>query len=373
MSNTTADDDLIHWLRLVRTHSVGPKTISTLLAAFGSAAKLFAATGSQLRDAGVSHKQIEALQSRAALDQTGIDLEWLAQADDRTILTLDSPAYPPLLKQIPSPPPVLYVRGDTDVLHTPALAVVGSRKPTSQGKRIAARLAAALAQYGITVCSGLAYGIDAAAHEATLDANGLTIAVTGTGLDRVYPASHHKLAHEIAGAGALVSEFPIGTNPRPAYFPRRNRIISGLSYGTLVIEAALKSGSLTTAAHATEQSREVFAVPGSIDNPMSRGCHALIRNGATLVESIDDIIEQIAPILPARLEIPESDAPEQSASPLPDELQKLLAIFEFEPLTLDQIADQTNVDIATITQHIIELELHGRIESNAAGAYIRVS
>jgi len=370
VSATDSNDNLVHWLRLVRTHGIGPKAIAALLAAFESVDKLFAANGSQLRATGISDKQITALQQESALNEVEIDLQWQAQADDRTIISIDSPNYPALLKQIPSPPPVLFVRGDVDILHTPQLAIVGSRKPTSYGKRIAGRLATELAQSGLTVCSGLAYGIDAAAHQAALTADGLTVAVTGTGLDRVYPASHHALAHDIAASGALVSEFPIGTNPRPAFFPRRNRIISGLSYGTLVIEAAIKSGSLTTSAHATEQSREVFAVPGNIDNPLARGCHALIRNGATLVETVEDILEQLAPILPRKLSLPEETVDEDD-SPLPDELASLLSVFEFEPLTLDQLVEQTGIDIATITEQITELELGGRIESSATGAYIR--
>lgn len=374
VSTPDSNDNLVHWLRLIRTNGIGPKTIPKLLAVFQTIDKLFEANGSQLRAAGASDKQINALQQPDALEDTRLDLDWLEQADDRAIVTLDSPRYPPLLKQIPSPPPVLFVRGDTDVLHTPQLAIVGSRKPTTQGTRIAARFARDLASYGITVCSGLAYGIDAAAHKATLEAGGLTVAVTGTGLDRVYPASHHALAHEIAKCGALVSEFPIGTNPRPAFFPRRNRIISGLSHGTLVVEAAIKSGSLTTSAHATEQSREVFAVPGNIDNPLSRGSHQLIRHGATLVESIDDIIQQIAPLLPAKLSFPEADIAAADDEPaLPDELSRLLSVFEFEALTLDQLVEQIDIDIATLTQQITELELLGRIESDAAGAYIRIN
>jgi DNA processing protein len=371
VSSIESNDNLVHWLRLVRTHGIGPKAIATLLAAFETVDKLFQANGSQLRSTGLSDKQIAALQQESTLQEVEIDLDWQSQADDRTIISLDSPRYPALLKQIASPPPVLFVRGDVDVLHAPQLAIVGSRKPTSYGKRVAGRLAADLAQAGITVCSGLAYGIDAAAHQATLAADGLTVAVTGTGLDRVYPANHHTLAHEIASRGALVSEFPIGTNPRPAFFPRRNRIISGLSFGTLVVEAAIKSGSLTTTAHATEQSREVFAVPGHIDNPLAQGCHSLIRNGATLVETVDDILEQLAPILPRKLTLPTPETATEDEPPLSDELSKLLSVFEFEPLTLDQLVEQTGIDIATITEQITELELGGRIESSATGAYIR--
>lgn len=203
----------------------------------------------------------------------------------------------------------------------------------------------------------------------------MTIAVTGTGLDRVYPARHHALAHEIAGCGALVSEFPIGMNPRPAFFPRRNRIISGLSFGTLVIEAALKSGSLTTAAHATEQSREVFAIPGSIDNLQARGCHALIRRGATLVEDARDVLEQLGPMLPAALELPVS-APEASADDEPADLsadaRRLLRQIDYEPTTLDDLVDKTGLSVARVAQLAMELEMSAEIETTAGGGYCRI-
>jgi len=215
---------------------------------------------------------------------------------------------------------------------------------------------------------------------------GLTVAVTATGLDRVYPAAHQSLAREIAQTGAIVSEFPIGTSPKPAYFPRRNRVISGLCYGTLVVEAALKSGTLTTAAHATEQSREVFAIPGNIDNPQSRGCHALLRNGATLVESIDDILIQLAPLLPTSL--PASVNSEkvsatynghssvsakgkQQPAHLSTDTQKILDAFDYTPLSLDAIVDATGFDIITVTNLALDLELDGEIAIVAGGKYIK--
>jgi DNA processing protein len=286
------------WLAFVHCHGMGPATVYKLLQGFDSPEAILSASNSQLANAGLSAKKISALRE---VDQAGIDqdINWCNGSDDRHIIPFYTDEYPPMLRQIADPPLVLYVRGDLDVLHTPQLAIVGSRKPGSSAARHATQMASQLCHYGLTICSGLAVGVDTCAHQGALQANGLTVAVTATGLDRVYPASNQALAREIVKTGAIVSEFPIGTTPKPAYFPRRNRIISGLCYGTLVVEAALKSGTLTTAAHATEQSREVFAIPGSIDNPQSHGCHALIRNGATLVESVDDILVQIAPLLPS--------------------------------------------------------------------------
>ena len=276
---------------------MGPRTVYKLLQGFDSPEAILSASNSQLTNAGLSATTVTALRE---VDQSAIDsdIDWCDVSDDRYIIPFFSDSYPPLLKQIADPPLVLYVRGDLEVLHTPQLAIVGSRKPSNSAASHAGAMAGQLCGYGLTICSGLAVGVDACAHRGALQANGLTVAVTATGLDRVYPAANQALAHEIVKAGAIVSEFPIGTTPKPAYFPRRNRIISGLCFGTLVVEAALKSGTLTTAAHATEQSREVFAIPGSIDNPQSKGCHALIRNGATLVETIDDILVQLAPLLP---------------------------------------------------------------------------
>ena len=211
-------------------------------------------------------------------------MEWLSQPGNHVVHFQDA-AYPALLKQIADPPPLLFVRGDRDYLAQPQLAIVGSRNPTHTGRALAREFAAHLASFGLTITSGLASGIDGAAHQGAIEAGGTTLAVTGTGLDRVYPARHRDLAHRVAENGALVTEFPPGTAPLAANFPRRNRLISGLSLGTLVVEAALRSGSLITARSALEQGREVFAIPGSIHNPLARGCHALIRDGAKLVES----------------------------------------------------------------------------------------
>ncbi len=219
------------------------------------------------------------------------------EGDNRHLITLHDARYPTLLREIDDAPPMLFIQGDPTILNLPQIAIVGSRNPSASGRQTATDFAHFLASAGLAITSGLADGIDGAAHQGALETKNSTLAVTGTGLDRVYPAKHRELAHRIAEQGALISELPPGTPPIPANFPRRNRIISGLSLGTLVVEAAQKSGSLITARLATEQGREVFAIPGSIHNPLARGCHALIRQGAKLVETAGDILEELAPLL----------------------------------------------------------------------------
>lgn len=363
------------WLTLVHAPGIGPASAQKLLRHFHSADGVVQASRSALVNAGLNAKAAGALAAAAESDAIQQDLHWMADGADRHILAFDSTQYPSLLKQIAQPPPVLYVRGDIEALHAPQLAIVGSRKPSAYARRVTARLSTELCALGLTITSGLAHGIDAEAHQAALQAGSLTIAVTGTGLDRVYPARHHALAHQIAQCGALVSEFPIGTNPKPSFFPRRNRIISGLSYGALVIEAALKSGSLTTAAHATEQSREVFAVPGNIDNPLARGCHALIRKGATLVETAQDVIEQLAPMLPGALEIPLSDPTEtdsRGAPQLSADASALLEKIDFEAVSLDELVERTGMQVARLAELATELEMAAKIETRTGGAYCRV-
>ncbi len=414
--------ELRDWLTFVHCYGMGPRTIYRLLQGFDSPEAILSASNSQLTSAGLSAAKVAALRE---VDHSAIerDIDWCEASEDRHIIPCFSDSYPPLLKQIADPPLVLYVRGDLDVLHTPQLAIVGSRKPSPGAASHASAMAGQLCDYGLTICSGLAVGVDACAHRGALQADGLTVAVTATGLDRVYPAANQPLAREIVKTGAIVSEFPIGTTPKPAYFPRRNRIISGLCFGTLVVEAALKSGTLTTAAHATEQSREVFAIPGSIDNPQSRGCHALIRNGAMLVETIDDILVQLAPLLPTTVETKPVDAtgsddennlttktavpskhfeqpgsapenrtvksgPDKLSSKnrqaengkqqdtkqtqtLTADMQTALDAFDYTPLPLDAIVDSTGFDIVTVTSLAFDLELSGAIVKVAGGKYVK--
>lgn len=375
----TDSSHLQPWLTLVHTRGLGPGLLRRLLESLGSIDSILGASDSKLRQAGLPEKVVTSLrQVDAANIQT--DLDWMADASDRSIITRDCAQYPDRLKEIADPPLVLYVRGDVDVLNTPQLAIVGSRKPSHSAENHAFSFARQLAAYGITITSGLALGVDSSAHRGALADGGFTIAVTATGLDRVYPAKHQQLAQEIASQSAIISEFPIGTNPHASFFPRRNRIISGLCYGTLVVEATLKSGTLTTAAHATSQAREVFAIPGNIDNPQSRGCHALLRNGATLVETVADILEVIAPLLPKSVNFASDSETDKIPSPNTDPIlevdkttEELLQALSHDPMSLDQLADHSGLDIVTLAKMTLDLELSGTIKKIAGGKFVRSS
>ncbi len=302
-------------------------------------------------------------------------LAW--QASDRTLLCPDDPRYPPLLRQLADPPLLLYVLGKVEVLSDPQLAMVGSRNPTPPGRDNAVQFAKALTESGLTITSGLALGIDAAAHEGALAGKGPTIAVAGTGVDRVYPSSHRELAHRIVAAGgALVSEFALGTPPMKHQFPRRNRIISGLSLGTLVVEAALSSGSLITARQAAEQGREVFAIPGSIHNPMAKGCHQLIRQGAKLVETAEHVLEELGALIPLTLTAPTCSKPDTgSDNPIdrdgldPEQLH-LLAEMGFDPISIDTLIDRTGFGADAVAGMLLTLELNNVIAA-VPGGYLR--
>jgi DNA processing protein len=271
------------------------------------------------------------------------------------------PAYPDALLNSADPPLLLYVQGQVELLATRALAIVGSRHPTAQGEDNAREFAGALARAGFTIVSGMALGIDGAAHEGALDAGGATVAVVGTGLDRVYPASHRALAHRIAEQGAIVSEFPLGTPPLAQNFPQRNRIIAGLAAGTLVVEAALRSGSLITARLATEAGREVFAIPGSIHSPQARGCHALIRQGAKLVETAADVLEELRGVAP-----PVAAPP---AGPVPAD--PVLQALGHDPATLDALIARTGWPAAELAARLLELELDGAVARLPGGLFQR--
>lgn len=376
----TDNNTLLPWLTLVHTKGLGPGLLRRLLEGFGSIDAILGASDSKLKQCGLPDKVVTSIRQ---VDEAGIkaDLDWMNEAQDRSIITRDAPQYPAQLKEIADPPLVLYVRGDADVLNTPQLAIVGSRKPSHSAENHAFNFASQLASYGITVTSGLALGVDSCAHRGALSADGYTVAVTATGLDRVYPAKHQQLAREIAGSSAIISEFPVGTNPHAGFFPRRNRIISGLSYGTLVVEAAIKSGTLTTAAHATSQAREVFAIPGNIDNPQSRGCHALLKNGATLVENVADILEVIAPLLPTEVQYASSNKSAAQASTCqPADQQKtnnndktLLDALGHDAMSIDELAERSGFDVVTVTRMTTDLELDGRIKKISSGNFVRAS
>jgi DNA processing protein len=367
MKDAQAIEVLREWLAVLRAPGIGPAWFARLLqqATSPDALLTLARDRSDLPEAA---RQALREPDWAAVDR---DLAWARGADNH-ILSLASPDYPPLLREIPDPPPLLFVHGSPTCLRSHQLAMVGSRNPTPGGRETAAEFAAHLAGVGLTITSGLALGIDTASHGGALAAGGLTVAVMGTGLDRVYPARNRALAHDIAaGNGALVSEFPTGTIPRPENFPRRNRIISGLSLGTLVVEAAPRSGSLTTARHALEQGREVFAIPGSIHNPLARGCHALIRQGAKLVETAADVLEELGAMTgapgTAQMRALPTDEP---GEPSPEHLQ-LLDYMGFDPVSVDQLVGRSGLTTAAVSSMLLILELQGRVISQAGGRYVR--
>jgi len=303
-----------------------------------------------------------------------VDLsEWLQQAR-HCVVDIGDDAYPGLLAQIPDAAPELYVDGDPEVLHLPALAIVGSRNPTAGGSRTAFEFARHLGAAGFCIVSGLAQGIDAAAHRGALAAGAQTIAFLGHGIDRIYPAVNRDLAREIAAHGALVSEFPLGTPPGRALFPQRNRLISGISFGTLVVEAARHSGSLITARLAAEQGREVFAIPGSIHNPLSRGCHQLIRQGAKLVETADDIVAELAPLAGRMLQdIDAAAATETMPQVVDPEYVKLLDALGHDPISADELARRSGLTIDEVSSMLLILELDGKIEKLSGGRYSALS
>ncbi len=301
-------------------------------------------------------------------------LEWLAANPRRRLLTLVDRAYPPLLAAIPSPPPVLHVEGNPACLAAAQIAVVGSRQATASARDTAREFAAQLARAGLVITSGLAHGIDAAAHQGALDGGGATLAVFGCGVDHIYPAANRRLADRIREEGALVSEFPLGTRPLPAFFPRRNRIISGLALGTLVVEAALTSGSLVTARHALEQGREVFAMPGSVRNPLSRGCHALLRDGAVLAETVDDILAELPGFTPLPTLRADTGTAGNQGSGHEGLSAKQLAVYEccdFQPLGVDEIVDQCGLTAPEVSSILTALEMKGLVRAVTGGAYVR--
>ncbi len=359
------------WLLLSQAQGIGSRYFQRLLDRFGEATQALQAPRQQLSDLGIPQKTIDALKQmrRESITPT---LAWLSKPGHH-LLTLADEDYPGLLRQIDDPPPVLYLIGDPELLHQPQLAVVGSRNPTASGLDNAREFARTLASAGLVITSGLAIGIDGAAHLGAL-AGGRTLAVLGTGPDRIYPASHRDLAHRIAERGLLISEFPPGTPARAENFPRRNRIISGLSVGTLVVEAAPQSGSLITARLAIEQGREVFAIPGSIHNPLARGCHALIRQGAKLVESALDVIEELGALLGS---LAPADA--DPASPLPTEsdclsdpdYRQLLDALGYDPVSIDELITRTGLTAEAVSSMLLVLELEGHVSSAPGGRYSR--
>lgn len=299
------------------------------------------------------------------------DSQWLSQPNHYLVTFLDND-YPQLLKEIADPPLALFMVGDRTLLSTPQIAIVGTRNPTAAGREMARQFAQYLAEAGLTITSGLAFGVDAAAHQGVLTGSGKTIAVCGTGLDLVYPAKHRQLAEQISQQGALVSEFPLGTQPIKFNFPQRNRIISGLSVGTLVVEAALRSGSLITAHAAMEQGREVFAIPGSIHNPLSKGCHQLIRQGAKLVETTDDILEDLGSLIKISITDMNQQLEKDLRIPILDpEYQQLLDFIGHETISVDTLVVRSGLSIEVVASMLLMLELQSLI-GRQPGGYIRI-
>lgn len=365
------ESTLRDWLALWRVPGVGARGFAALAGRFGSPSGVFTASRSRLAEAGLKERSLDAL---AAPDWAGVDAdqEWAAQPG-RSVITRADAAYPALLSELPDPPPLLFVHGNPDVLSLPQLAMVGSRKPSRTGVETARDFSKALADAGLAISSGLALGIDAAAHRGAVDADGVTIAVMGTGPDRLYPKRNAKLAGAIVERGALVTEYPVGTPVLANNFPRRNRVISGLAVGTLVVEAALRSGSLITARLAMEQGREVFAIPGSIHNPMARGCNALIKQGAKLVETAQDIAEELAALFGV---LAASDAHDDAVSAadgnaLDADYQRLLDVVGFEPTSVDSIVERSELTAEEVSSMLLLLELQGRVEAMPGGRFSR--
>lgn len=359
-------ESLAAWVRLTRVPGVGGESQRRLLAHFGLPEAIFAA-GEQAAAGVIGDKArlLFSTEPTAAIEEA---LCWASQPGQH-IVTLADAAYPPRLLQISDPPVLLYLRGDPALLQTPTLAVVGSRNASAQGLSTATDFARTLASRGLTIVSGLALGVDAAAHRGALNhPGGRTVAVIGTGADRIYPARNQALAREIADLGAIVSEFPLGTPAAAANFPRRNRLISGLALGVLVVEAAPDSGSLITARLAAEQGREVFAIPGSIHSPLSRGCHRLIREGAKLVETAADVLDELAafsraPIPPAK---PKVTAVETGP------VDPILTGLGFDPCDLDTLIERTALPADQLLARLLQLELSGEVAGLPGSRYQRL-
>jgi len=400
-----AEEDLRPWLGLATLPGAGPRGLNRLLDRFGDPDRLLGASHRDLAAAGARPTLIQALrQPRPDLVQAALD--W-AQGEGTHLLARPDPRYPSRLAELTDAPLVLYVRGDPGALSDPQLAMVGSRNPTPGARETTLAFARHLAACGLTITSGLAIGIDGAAHEGALEA-GRTLAVMGTGPDRIYPAAHRDLARRIAAQGALVTEFPPGLGPKSDHFPRRNRLIAALGLGTLVVEAALQSGSLITARLAAERGREVFAIPGSIHNPLARGCHALIKQGAKLVETAQDILEELAPLLMGFLgpdapspsgrapAAPGEDGAAAKASPslarsslgsaplasatqaspaltsLDADYRRLLEAMGQDPVHADTLVHRTGMGANDVSSMLLLLELEGWIAACPGGRYCRL-
>ncbi len=371
------------WLTIVNAPSIGGASLIGLIESMGGVAAVVAASLRDLTRHGVPSKTAAAITNP---DQAAIEAgeQWLSMPGHH-LLCWDSEDYPALLRRIDGPPAALFVDGDPTCLWQPQIAVIGSRNPTAGGLDHARDFSTTLARQGMTITSGLASGIDSAAHTAALDAGAMTIAVNGTGLDIVYPASSRELAERIRAQGAMISELPLGSPPRRQHFPSRNRIISGLSLAVLVVEAGLNSGSLITARKAAEQGRDVFALPGSLHNPMAKGCHRLIREGARLVETTADILQELGPVaaelqMEIRQRLAQSEQPVKAVKRVPDDVHRLLedsdysAIWQvlgFDPKPVDTIIEQSGLSAREVSSMLLMMELKGMVKKQDNGRFFR--
>jgi DNA processing protein len=349
------------WIALSNTHGLGGQGFCQLLRAFGDPATIYAASFSQLRTV-VAEPVARLINAGPDLDAIAPAMQWLQNPTNHLITLADS-SYPQALLEISDPPPLIYAKGQVQWLNTRGIAVVGSRNASTQGEKNAEDFSQALCQHGYTIISGMALGIDGAAHRGALKANGATIAVVGTGLDVVYPSRHRDLAHQIVERGVIISEFPLGTPSLAQNFPRRNRLISGLSLGCLIVEANIRSGSLITARLAAEQGREVFAIPGSIHSPLSKGCHQLIKQGAKLVDDIQDIVDELGGIV-----LPTSNDLSNSA-----ETNPLLECMGYDPVSMESLVERSGLTSDNLSAMLLMLELESKVASLPGGRYQRIT
>ncbi|HHB91977.1 MAG TPA: DNA-protecting protein DprA [Thioploca sp.] len=362
--------NLKYWLALLYAPKIGPVNFIRLIKHFGSPQDVFAAGRSEWQAVKMKANLIQYLEN---IDWKIIenDLQWLEQPNNH-ILTLEHPDYPPMLKNIDDPPPILFIHGNYKLLTSQQIAIVGTREASEEGKQIAMEFATNLSYQGFTITSGMAYGIDGAGHIGALNATGKTIAVAGTGLDRVYPSGHRELAHQIAqNGGALISEFPIGTKIKRQNFPIRSRIVSGLSLGVLAIEVPDKSGALYTVRHSLKQGREVFVIPDSIYNPLVKGCHRLIKEGAKLVDNVNDILEELDSCyqLPTPIIKTPAQVKQVKSANLDNEHQLILEYLIANPSSIDDLVELSGLDVNKISSILLMLELQGMITIKAGGLY----
>jgi len=366
-TNGSDVSDITLWICLNEVHGLGPQGYCKLLQAFSSPDQIYATSYHQLLTV-VAEPIAEQISAGPNLDRAAPTLKWLENTDNH-LITLADKDYPQALLEISDPPPVIYAKGNLRWLNSPSIAVVGSRNSSPQGEKNAEDFSQALCLQGYTIVSGMALGIDGAAHRGALKANGATVAVVGTGLDIVYPARHRDLAHQIVDRGVIISEFALGTPSRAQNFPRRNRIISGLGLGCLVVEANVQSGSLITARLAAEQGREVFAIPGSIHSPMSKGCHELIKQGAKLVDSIKDIIDELGSIPTNNYTetLPENQVDSASQADL------ILTCVGYDPVSMESLVERSGLTSEHLSAMLLMLELDNKVSSLPGGRYQRIA